>query len=67
MHEQLDHWADVSRRMGDDDYAAAIQRAMRHGGVDGPLMDAYLRAMPPRMLWTGWERYWASKERPPER
>jgi glyoxylase-like metal-dependent hydrolase (beta-lactamase superfamily II) len=61
MHEQLDHWADVSRRTGDDDYAAAIERAMRHGGVEGPLMDAYLRAMPPDMLWAGWERYWASR------
>jgi len=61
MHEELDRWAEVSRRTGDDEYAAEIEQAMRDGGVDGPLMDAYLRAMPPRMLWAGWERYWASR------
>ena len=60
MHETLDHWADVSRRTDADEYAAAIEQAMRDGGVDGPLMDAYRRAMPPDMLWAGWERYWAS-------
>jgi glyoxylase-like metal-dependent hydrolase (beta-lactamase superfamily II) len=59
MHEQLDRWAEVSRRTGDEEYAAKIEAAMRDGGVDGPLMDAYLRAMPPTMLWAGWERYWA--------
>ena len=66
MHEQLDHWADVSRRTGEDEYTAAIEQAMRDGGVQGPLMDAYLRAMPPEMLWAGWQRYWAAKEKPAE-
>jgi glyoxylase-like metal-dependent hydrolase (beta-lactamase superfamily II) len=66
MHEQLDRWAEVSRHTGDDEYAAEIEQAMRDGGVDGPLMDAYLRAMPPRMLWAGWERYWAAKEKAAE-
>jgi len=61
MHEELDRWAEVSRRTGDGEYAAEIEQAMRDGGVDGPLMDAYQRAMPPRMLWAGWERYWASR------
>ena len=61
MHEQLDRWAEVSRRTGDDEYAAEIEQAMRDGAVDGALMDAYLRAMPPRMLWAGWQRYWASR------
>jgi glyoxylase-like metal-dependent hydrolase (beta-lactamase superfamily II) len=61
MHETLDRWAEVSRRTGDDEYAAEIEQTMREGVADAPLMDAYLRAMPPRMLWTGWERYWASR------
>jgi len=61
MHDQLDHWAEVSQHTDDDEYAAAIEQAMRDGGVEGPLMDAYLRAMPPAMLWAGWERYWASR------
>jgi glyoxylase-like metal-dependent hydrolase (beta-lactamase superfamily II) len=63
MHEELDRWAEVSRRTGDDVYAAEIERAMREGGVEGPLMDAYLRAMPPTMLWAGWKRYWDAKEK----
>jgi glyoxylase-like metal-dependent hydrolase (beta-lactamase superfamily II) len=63
MHEELDRWAEVSRRTGDDEYAAEIERAMREGGVEGPLMDAYLRAMPPTMLWAGWKRYWDAKEK----
>jgi glyoxylase-like metal-dependent hydrolase (beta-lactamase superfamily II) len=61
MHEELDRWAEVSRRTDDDEYAAEIERAMRDGGVEGPLLDAYLRAMPPAMLWAGWERYFAAK------
>jgi glyoxylase-like metal-dependent hydrolase (beta-lactamase superfamily II) len=61
MHQTLDRWAEVSRRTGDDEYAAEIEQTMREGVADAPLMDAYLRAMPPRMLWTGWERYWASR------
>jgi glyoxylase-like metal-dependent hydrolase (beta-lactamase superfamily II) len=61
MHECLDRWAEISRRTDDDAYAAEIEQTMREGVADAPLMDAYLRAMPPRMLWTGWERYWASR------
>jgi glyoxylase-like metal-dependent hydrolase (beta-lactamase superfamily II) len=63
MHEQLDRWAEVSRRTGDDEYVAEIEQAMRDGGVDGTLMEAYRHAMPPTILWAGWQRYWASKEK----
>jgi glyoxylase-like metal-dependent hydrolase (beta-lactamase superfamily II) len=61
MHEGLDHWAEVSRRTTAEEHAAEVERAMRDGGVEGRLMDAYLRAMPPTMLWAGWERYWARR------
>jgi glyoxylase-like metal-dependent hydrolase (beta-lactamase superfamily II) len=66
MHECLDRWAEISRRTDDDAYAAEIEQTMRDGVADAPLMDAYLRAMPPRMLWTGWKRYWDAREQAAE-
>jgi glyoxylase-like metal-dependent hydrolase (beta-lactamase superfamily II) len=64
MHEALDRWAEVSRRTDEDSYAAAIEEEMRTKTSDAEFAEAFIRAMPPKMLWAGWERYFASRERP---
>jgi glyoxylase-like metal-dependent hydrolase (beta-lactamase superfamily II) len=63
MHAALDHWAHLALRTSEDEYAEANERAMRDGGAEGPLLEAYRRAMPPPMLWAGWARYWAGKDK----
>jgi glyoxylase-like metal-dependent hydrolase (beta-lactamase superfamily II) len=63
MHEALDRWADVSRRTDEDSYAAAIEAEMRARTSDERFAEAFVRAMPPKMLWAGWERYFASREK----
>jgi glyoxylase-like metal-dependent hydrolase (beta-lactamase superfamily II) len=67
MHEALDRWAEVSKRTDDDAYAAAIEEEMRTKTSDPGVAEAFLGAMPPKMLWAGWARYWAAKEKAPER
>ena len=66
MREALDHWAHLALRTSEEEYAAENERAMREGGAEGPLFEAYRRAMPPPMLWAGWARYWAGKEKAAE-
>ena len=63
MHEELDRWAEVSRRTDEDSYAAAIEEEMRTKTSDPDFAEAFIRAMPPKMLWAGWERYFASREK----
>jgi glyoxylase-like metal-dependent hydrolase (beta-lactamase superfamily II) len=63
MHEQLDRWAEVSKRLDDDQYAAAIEEEMRTKTSDRATAEAFLGAMPPKMLWAGWARYWAAREK----
>jgi glyoxylase-like metal-dependent hydrolase (beta-lactamase superfamily II) len=63
MHDALDHWASVSRRTDDGGYAAAVEHEMRTKTSDPAVADAFMGAMPPKMLWAGWARYWASKEK----
>jgi glyoxylase-like metal-dependent hydrolase (beta-lactamase superfamily II) len=63
MHDALDHWASVSRRTDDGEYAAAVEHEMRTKTSDPAVADAFMGAMPPKMLWAGWARYWASKEK----
>jgi hypothetical protein len=63
MHEALDRWAEVSKRTDDDAYAAAVEEEMRTKTSDPAVAEAFIRAMPPRMLWAGWARYWASQEK----
>jgi glyoxylase-like metal-dependent hydrolase (beta-lactamase superfamily II) len=62
MHDALDRWAEVSRRTDDDEYAAAVEAEMRAKTSDPAVAEAFTRAMPPKMLWAGWARYWAAKE-----
>jgi glyoxylase-like metal-dependent hydrolase (beta-lactamase superfamily II) len=59
MHEALDRWAEVSRRTDEDAYAAAIEEEMRSKTSDPRYAEAFTRAMPPKMLWAGWARYFA--------
>jgi glyoxylase-like metal-dependent hydrolase (beta-lactamase superfamily II) len=66
MHEALDRWAEVSKRVDDDEYAAAIEEEMRTKTSDSSVAEAFTRAMPPTMLWAGWARYWASKDKAAE-
>ncbi len=61
MHDALEHWAEISRRTDDEQYTAAVEREMRERTSDPAVADAFTRAMPPKMLWAGWARYWASK------
>jgi glyoxylase-like metal-dependent hydrolase (beta-lactamase superfamily II) len=63
MHEGLDRWAEISRRLDDAAYAAAIEEEMRTKTSDPGIAEAFIRAMPPRMLWAGWARYWAEREK----
>ena len=63
MHEGLDRWGEVSRRLDDAGYAAAIEEEMRTKTSDPAIAEAFTRAMPPRMLWAGWARYWAEREK----
>jgi glyoxylase-like metal-dependent hydrolase (beta-lactamase superfamily II) len=60
-HETLDRWAETSRRTDADSYAAAIEAEMRTRTSDPAFAEAFARAMPPAMLWAGWERYWARR------
>jgi glyoxylase-like metal-dependent hydrolase (beta-lactamase superfamily II) len=60
MHEALDRWAEVSRRTDEASYAAEIEAEMRSKTSDPAVADAFMGAMPPKMLWAGWARYWAS-------
>jgi glyoxylase-like metal-dependent hydrolase (beta-lactamase superfamily II) len=63
MHDALDRWAEISKRLDDDAYAAAIEEEMRTNTSDPAVAESFLRAMPPKMLWAGWSRYWASVEK----
>jgi len=63
MHAALDRWAEISRRTDDAAYAAAIEEEMRTKSSDANVAEAFMRAMPPKMLWTGWARYWAEQEK----
>ena len=62
MHEELDRWSLISRRVDDAAYAAAIEEEMRTKTSEPDAAEAFIRAMPPKMLWAGWARYWTSKE-----
>jgi hypothetical protein len=66
MHDTLERWAEVSTHTDDAAYAAAIEAEMRENTADPAVVEAFLGAMPPQMLWAGWARYWASKETAPE-
>jgi glyoxylase-like metal-dependent hydrolase (beta-lactamase superfamily II) len=66
MHEELERWGEVSKRLDDDQYAAAIEGEMRAKTSDPAVVEAFLGAMPPKMLWAGWARYWASQEQAAE-
>jgi glyoxylase-like metal-dependent hydrolase (beta-lactamase superfamily II) len=60
LRENLDRWAEVSRRTDSDAYAdAVIEEVDRH--TNGEETQAFLQAMPPHMLWAGWARYFASR------
>ena len=63
MHEEIDRWADLSRRTDDAAYAAAIEEEMRSRTSDPADAEAFINAMPPKMLWAGWARYWAEREK----
>jgi len=63
MHEGIERWGDVSRRLDDAGYAAAIEEEMRTKTSDPAIAEAFTRAMPPKMLWAGWARYWAEREK----
>jgi glyoxylase-like metal-dependent hydrolase (beta-lactamase superfamily II) len=60
LHANLDRWAEVSRRTDADSYAAAIMEEVR-SHTNGGASESFFQAMPPHMLWAGWERYFASK------
>ena len=63
MHEEIDRWAELSRRTDDAAYAAAIEEEMRSRTSDPADAEAFINAMPPKMLWAGWARYWAEGEK----
>ncbi len=63
MHEEIDLWAELSRRTDDAAYAAAIEEEMRSRTSDPADAEAFINAMPPKMLWAGWARYWAEREK----
>jgi glyoxylase-like metal-dependent hydrolase (beta-lactamase superfamily II) len=63
MHEEIDRWAELSRRTDDAAYAAAIEEEMRSRTSDPADAEAFINAMPPKMLWAGWARYWAEREK----
>ena len=62
MHASLERWAEISRHTDEQAYAAAIEEEMRANTSDEGVAQAFIRAMPPGMLWAGWERYWAARE-----
>jgi len=62
MHAQLDRWAAISRETDDAGYTRAMENEMREKAPDERIANAYLGSMPPKMLWAGWARYWASLE-----
>ncbi|MEY2532937.1 MAG: hypothetical protein QOF29_847 [bacterium] len=60
LHENLDRWAEVSRRTDSESYAeAVVEEVGRH--TNGDATQAFLQAMPPHMLWAGWQRYFAAR------
>ena len=63
MHEEIDRWAALSRRTDDAAYAAAIEEEMRSRTSDPADAEAFINAMPPKMLWAGWARYWSEHEK----
>jgi glyoxylase-like metal-dependent hydrolase (beta-lactamase superfamily II) len=63
MREALDRWAEISRRTDDAEYTAAMENEMRTRTSDPAVAEAFIRAMPPKMLWAGWGRYWAEREK----
>src|SRR4051812_4299386 len=50
MHEALDRWAEISKRLDDAAYAAAIEEEMRTKTSDPSVAESFLGAMPPKML-----------------
>jgi glyoxylase-like metal-dependent hydrolase (beta-lactamase superfamily II) len=63
MHEELDRWAELSRRTDDAAYASAIEDEMRSRTSDPADAEAFMNAMPPKMLWAGWARYWSERDK----
>jgi glyoxylase-like metal-dependent hydrolase (beta-lactamase superfamily II) len=53
----LERWGALARDVDGDAYAAAIEAEVR-AKADAQVAEAYLDAMPPWMLWGGWDRYW---------
>ena len=60
MHEALDAWGEVARVSTDEAYTRATE-ARFPGEPGSELNRAYHRAMPPSMLWAGWQRYWSAR------
>ncbi len=57
IREGLERWGALARDVDGDAYAAAIEAEVR-AKADPHVAEAYLDAMPPWMLWGGWDRYW---------
>jgi glyoxylase-like metal-dependent hydrolase (beta-lactamase superfamily II) len=60
MRRALDEWGELARRVTDEEYASATAAEMP-GEPGSALNRAYRRAMPPDMLWAGWDRYWSAR------
>lgn len=60
LHESLDRWAEVSRHTDEQSYADAVMEEVR-SHTNGGAAEAFFLAMPPQMLWAGWERHFAGR------
>ncbi len=60
IHDSLERWAALAREVDGDGYAAAIAAHLRDH-ADPTVVEAYLDAMPPAMLWPGLHRYWSRR------
>lgn len=60
LHVVLDTWADLARRLDQDDFTAAALAATA-SALSPAARDALAQAMPPTHLWPGLHRYWSKR------
>lgn len=60
LHVVLDAWADLARRLGAEDFAAAVHAA-NASAMPADAHRAMSQAMPPDHLWPGLHRYWSKR------
>ncbi len=66
FRRQLHRWSALAREVDGAGYAEASRREVEATTSDPPTLAAYERGNPPDILWSGWDRYWRSRDSAPQ-